>query len=65
VATTSNEKVAVMLRPNPHTRDWRAASKDLEDYLNLPLICANWLLDSIGNFHVKEFSDYTHASLKK
>jgi hypothetical protein len=65
VATTPNDKVAVMLRANPHPRDWRAATKDLEDYPTLPVICGNWLLDSIGNFYVKAFSDYTHASCKK
>lgn len=65
VAATPNDKVAVMLRANPHPRDWRAATKDLDDYPTLPVICGNWLLDSIGNFYVKEFSDYTHASCKK
>jgi hypothetical protein len=65
LATTSNDKVAVMLRPNPHLRDWRAANKDMHDFPTLSVICGDWLLDSIGNFHVKEFSDYTHASRKK
>jgi hypothetical protein len=65
LATTSNDKVAVMLRPNPHPRDWRAANKHLHDYPTLSVICGDWLLDSIANFRVKEFSNYTHASRKK
>jgi hypothetical protein len=64
-STTSNDKVAVMVRPNPHPRDWRAANKHFHDYPTLSVICGDWLLDSIGNFHVKEFLDYTHASRKK
>jgi hypothetical protein len=61
----SNDKVAVMLRPDPHPRDWRAARKELEKYPTLPLIRGNWLLDSISNFQVKDVNDYTQVTIKK
>jgi len=59
VGLDESNKVAVMLRPDPHPRDWRAARKDLEDYPTLALIRGNWLLDSIGDFQVKDFKEYT------
>jgi hypothetical protein len=61
----SNDKLAVMLRPDPHPRDWRAARKELEKYPTLPLIRGNWLLDSISNFQVKDVNDYTQVTIKK
>ena len=60
-----NHKVAVMLRPDPHPRDWRAARKELEEYPSLPLIRGNWLLDSISNFQAKNINEYTQAATKK
>lgn len=62
VGIQDNDKVAVMLRPDPHPRDWRAARKELEDYPTLPLIRGNWLLDSISDFRVKEFDGYKQAN---
>ena len=62
VGVKDDDKVAVMLRPKPHSRDWRAARKELEDYPTLPIICGNWLLDSIGDFRVKDFDGYIQAN---
>lgn len=61
VGVPDNVKVAVMIRPDPHPRDWRAARKELEDYPTLPLIRGNWLLDSISDYTAKEFDGYTQA----
>lgn len=61
VGLDDDKKAIVMIRPDPHPRDWRAARKELEDYPTLCVIRGNWLLDSISDFRVKEFDEYLEA----
>jgi hypothetical protein len=68
------EKLVVLIRPNCHPRDWRFARKDMADSVGLQqlesipqpvLVCGNWLLDSIGDFRVKDLDQYTQAQFQK
>jgi hypothetical protein len=68
------DKVVVLVRPDCHPRDWRFARKDMADSVGLQqlqttlqplLVCGNWLLDSIGDFRVKDLDQYTQAQFRK
>ena len=62
-------KVAILVKPKPHSRDWRAAKKIVVDHPTIqkahPIVCTNWLLDSIGDWRHKDFDSYTQANFNK
>lgn len=65
-AIGESDTVAFMVRPNPHPRDWRAARKEVSvtRLKDRPIICANWLLESIADYRCKDLNLYTQSNFK-
>ena len=66
IAIGESGTVAFMVRPNPHSRDWRAARKEVSGtrLKDKPIICANWLLESIADYRCKDLNLYTQSNFK-
>lgn len=62
ISSSSTEKVAFLIRPNPRSVDWRLARKVVVDPFEYPIISANWLLDSLADYRCKDWNNYTQAS---
>jgi hypothetical protein len=62
-STSEDTERACLIRPNPHSRDWRAARKEVDD--GTVIVCANWLLESLADYHCKEWTPYTQTNFKK
>jgi hypothetical protein len=61
-----SDKVAFLVRPDPHSRDWRAARKEvgITKLDDTPIICANWLLESVADYRCKDMNSYTQSNFK-
>ena len=60
------DKVAFLIRPDPHARDWRAARKEASATVmnDKPIVCANWVLESLADYRCKDMTIYTQAMFK-
>lgn len=61
-----SDKVAFLIRPDPHTRDWRAARKEASATTmnGKPIVCANWVLESLADYRCKDMNLYTQIMFK-
>jgi len=59
---STSTQVAFLIRPNPKSVDWRAARKVVGDCSSIPVISADWLLDSLSDYRCKDWNNYTQAS---
>ena len=59
------EKYVILLRVDASEDDWRSARQKLEEndclsvMSNIPMVSANWALDSIAEFKVKDLNKYS------
>jgi Zinc finger, C3HC4 type (RING finger) len=61
-----SDKVAFLIRPDPHARDWRAARKEASATVvnDKPIVCANWVLESLADYRCKDITIYTQTMFK-
>jgi hypothetical protein len=61
-----NDKIAFLIRPNPHARYWRAARKEVSGTTmeGKPIVCANWLLESLADYRCNDLDLYTQTHFK-
>jgi hypothetical protein len=61
-----SDKVAFLIRPHPHARDWRAGRKEASATImdGSPIVCANWVLESVADYRCKDMNRYTQPMFK-
>jgi hypothetical protein len=61
-----SSKVAVLIRPDPQTRDWRAARKAMQGtgLECTPIVSATWFIECLADYRVWPWNEYTEKAGK-